>query len=115
MAAARKPKLRLRVGDLVVVISGTWKGESGKVLRFTKDRARVFVEGVNKVKRHQKPVPAAGRQGGIIEKEASIHVSNVAFQGSDGKPARIGWKVSENGEKVRVAKKTGEALPDPRA
>jgi len=105
-------KSRLRVGDQVIVVSGAHKGSTGNVTRFTKDRSRVFVEGVNMVKRHEKPQAALGRTGGIIEKEASVHVSNVALLGSDGKPTRIGFQYLDNGQKVRIAKKTGEQIED---
>jgi len=101
---------KLRIGDKVTVISGAHKGESGAVLRFNKDRTRVFVEGVNVVRRHEKPIPALGRPGGIREKEASLHISNVAFVTADGERTRIGYQRLENGQKVRVARKSGEQL-----
>ena len=103
-------KSRLRVGDTVVVTSGAHKGSVGQVTRFSKDRSRVFVESVNMVKRHERPMAALGRAGGIIEKEASIHVSNVALQTADGAATRVGFKFLDNGEKVRFAKKTGEQI-----
>ncbi len=103
-------KSRLRVGDTVVVASGAHKGSTGEITRFSKDRSRVFVEGVNMVKRHEKPMAALGRAGGIVEKEASIHVSNVALQTADGAATRVGFKFLDNGEKVRFAKKTGEQI-----
>ncbi len=105
-------KSRLRVGDQVTVISGAHQGETGTIDRFSKDRSRVFVEGVNIVKRHEKPQQALGRQGGIIEKEASIHVSNVALLTSDGQPTRVGFKHLDNGQKIRFAKKSGETVED---
>ena len=101
---------KLRIGDQITVISGAHKGDSGKVLRFNKDRTRVFVEGVNVVRRHEKPMPALGRPGGIREKEASIHISNVAYVTADGDRTRIGYQRLENGEKVRVSRKSGEQL-----
>ncbi len=100
---------KLRVGDDVVVISGSHKGSTGSILRFNGDRTRVFVEGVNVVRRHDRPVPALGRPGGITEKEASIHISNVAFQSADG-ATRIGYKRLDDGTKVRVNKKTQEVI-----
>jgi large subunit ribosomal protein L24 len=103
-------KSRLRVGDTVIVTSGAHKGSTGEVTRFSKDRTRVFVEGVNMVKRHEKPQAALGRAGGIVEKEASIHVSNVALQTAEGAATRVGFKFLDNGEKVRFAKKTGEQI-----
>jgi large subunit ribosomal protein L24 len=108
--AMNNRKSRLRVGDTVVVTSGAHKGSTGEVTRFSKDRTRVFVEGVNMVKRHEKPQAALGRAGGIIEKEASIHVSNVALQTAEGAATRVGFKFLDNGEKVRFAKKTGEQI-----
>ena len=101
---------KLRIGDQITVISGAHKGDTGKVLRFSKDRTRVFVEGVNVVRRHEKPMPALGRPGGIREKEASLHISNVAYVTVDGERTRIGYKRLENGEKVRVARSSGEQL-----
>ena len=103
-------KSRLRVGDTVVVTAGAHTGATGEITRFSKDRNRVFVEGVNMVKRHEKPMAALGRAGGIIEKEASVHVSNVALQTADGAATRVGFKFLDNGEKVRFAKKTGEQI-----
>lgn len=100
---------KLRVGDDVVVISGAHKGSTGSILRFNGDRTRVFVEGVNVVRRHDRPVPALGRPGGITEKEASIHISNVAFQSADG-ATRLGYKRLDDGTKVRVNKKTQEVI-----
>ena len=107
---AARQKVRLKVGDPVVVTSGAHKGETGTVRSFTKDRERVLVEGVNKVRRHEKPQQALGRQGGIVEKEAPVAISNVAYRLSDGSATRIGFEVLENGQKVRVAKKTGEQI-----
>jgi len=100
---------RLRVGDDLIVTSGAHAGSTGKLLRFNKDRSRVFVEGVNKIRRHEKPQPALGRDGGIIEKEASIHSSNVAVS-VNGQATRVGYRFNDEGKKVRFAKSTGEAL-----
>jgi len=108
--AMNNRKSRLRVGDTVIVTSGAHKGSTGEVTRFSKDRTRVFVGGVNMVKRHEKPMAALGRAGGIVEKEASIHVSNVALQTAEGAATRVGFKFLDNGEKVRFAKKTGEQI-----
>ena len=102
----------VRKGDTVGVIAGKYKGQQGKVLEVLIDKERVRLEGVGSVKRHLKPgkdpkVP----QGGIIEKFASIHWSNVLpLDPSSGKPARVGFKVLEDGKKVRIAKGTGEVL-----
>ncbi len=107
---AYRPKVRLKIGDPVVVTAGAHKGETGNVKSFTKDRERVVVEGVNKVRRHEKPMQALGRQGGIVEKEAPVAISNVAYRLGDGSATRIGYQVLDNGQKVRVAKKTGEQI-----
>jgi len=102
----------VRKGDTVGVIAGKYKGQQGKVLEVLNEKERVRLEGVGSIKRHLKPgkdpkVP----QGGIIEKFASIHWSNVLpLDPSTGKPARVGFKVLEDGKKVRIAKGTGEVL-----
>lgn len=103
------PKLKVKKGDRVIVITGKDKGKRGEVLRALPSENRVIVQGVNVVKRHQRQTQA--QEGGIIEKEASIHVSNVAHidPGSD-KPTRVGYKILEDGRKVRVAKRSGEVL-----
>lgn len=105
-----KHSCRLRQGDTVQVISGAHKGAVGLITSFKKDRSRAFVEGVNKVKRHEKPMPALGRTGGIIEKEASIHISNLSLVTAEGQRTRIGYKLLANGQKVRVARRTGEEI-----
>ena len=107
---ASRPKVRLKIGDPIVVTSGAHKGETGNIKSFTKDRSRVVVEGVNKVRRHEKPMQALGRQGGIVEKEAPMAISNVAYRLADGSATRITYTVVDNGQKVRVAKKTGEQI-----
>lgn len=103
-------KMHVKKGDTVVVISGKDKGKKGRVLAaFPKDQ-RVLVEGVNLVKKHQKP-NAANPQGGIITQEAPIHVSNVLIADpKTGEPTRTGIKILENGKKVRYAKKSGEII-----
>lgn len=115
MAHDRKTRTKLRVGDKVVVISGAHKGSTGEITRFNSDRSRVTVDGVNMVKRAEKPMPALGRTGGIIEKEASIHISNVSVMTEDGQPTRLGYRYLDNGEKIRVAKKSGETIEKARA
>lgn len=96
---------KIRRDDKVVVIAGKDKGKTGEVIRVLDDN-RVVVEGVNKVKRHTKPNPMLGAQGGIVEKEAPLHVSNVAiFNPETNKADRVGFKVEE-GKKVRVFKST---------
>jgi large subunit ribosomal protein L24 len=103
---------KIRHDDNVIVISGKDKGKTGKVIRVEPARGRVYVEGLNMVKRHQRPV--AGRpnlQVGVIEKEGPIHVSNVAIvDPSDHKPTRVGYKTNEQGERVRVTRRSGAEL-----
>ncbi|MDK2918794.1 MAG: large subunit ribosomal protein [Candidatus Petromonas sp.] len=102
--------MHVKKDDTVVVISGKDKGKVGKVLQAFPKEERVIVEGVNMVKKHQKPTPNM-QQGGIIEKEAPIHVSNVMIYDSKAKSGtRIRHKVLDNGKKVRVSVKTGEVL-----
>ena len=102
---------RIRKGDEVVVLAGRNRGQRGRVLSVVVDRDRVVVEGVNVAKRHTKPNPQRGTSGGIIEKEMSIHVSNVAlFNPVTGRGDRIGVKTMEDGRKVRVFKSTGEVV-----
>jgi large subunit ribosomal protein L24 len=103
---------KIRHDDNVIVISGKDKGKTGKVIRVEPAKGRVYVEGLNMVKRHQRPV--AGRpnlQVGVIEKEGPIHVSNVAIvDPSDHKPTRVGYKTNEQGERVRVTRRSGAEL-----
>lgn len=100
---------KIKRDDEVIVIAGRDKGKRGKVVRVLADR--VIVAGINLIKKHQKPNPQAGVAGGIIEKEASIHTSNVAIYNPATKQAdRVGFKVLENGDKVRVFKSNGEAV-----
>ena len=101
--------IRIRKGDEVIVISGRDTGKKGSVLKVDPKRARILVQGVNMVKRHTRPSTAG--PGGVVEKEALLHVSNVAL--IDPKldlPTRIGMRVLENGRKVRYAKRSGEVI-----
>ncbi len=101
---------KIRKGDEVVVIAGKDKGKRGLVLRFAGED-RLYVENVNMVKKHQKPNPNTGTPGGIIDKEMPLHISNVAlFNPSTGKGDRVGFKVLEDGKKIRIFKSTGEAV-----
>jgi large subunit ribosomal protein L24 len=103
-------KLHVKKGDKVVVIAGKDKKKTGTVLAVFPKKQRVIVEGVNIVKRHTRPNPQHP-EGGIIEKEAPIHVSNVQLMDpKTGQPTRIGYKVLEDGTKVRYAKKSGEVI-----
>jgi large subunit ribosomal protein L24 len=100
---------RIRKGDQVLVIAGKNKGQRGDVLRVDGDR--VYVSNVNIVKRHTKPNPQANQAGGIVEREASIHISNVQpFNPATGKGERVGAKTLEDGRKVRVFRSSGEQL-----
>jgi large subunit ribosomal protein L24 len=107
--------LRIKSDDLVVVIGGKDRGKQGKVLRVDPKKDRVYVEGLNIIKRHQKPRQVAGAQrseqvGGVIEKEGPIHVSNVMLiDPKDGKPTRVGVEM-EDGKRFRVAKRSGTRL-----
>ena len=106
---ANAVKLHVKKGDTVLVLSGKDKGKQGKIVEALPKKAKVVVEGVNKVKRHTKP-SQANPQGGIITKEAPIHVSNVALVDSQsGKATKVGYK-EENGRKVRFARKSGEVI-----
>ncbi|KAF9140277.1 hypothetical protein BGX30_006766 [Mortierella sp. GBA39] len=103
-------KLHVKKEDTVMVISGKDKGKKGRVIAAYPRENRVLVEGVNMVKKHQKP-NQSNPQGGIIEQEAPIHVSNVMhIDPKSGKVTRIGYKTLDNGKKVRVAKKSGEVI-----
>ncbi|HRK64080.1 MAG TPA: 50S ribosomal protein L24 [Terricaulis sp.] len=98
---------RIRKDDTVVVIAGKDKGRTGKVLKVLTKEERVLVEGVNLIKRHTKP-DVANPNGGVISKEASLHISNVALRDpKTGKPTRVGFKVNDKGRKIRVAKGSG--------
>jgi large subunit ribosomal protein L24 len=100
---------RIKKGDQVVVNTGKDKGKQGEVVRVDGDR--VIVANVNIVKRHTKPNPQAGVAGGVVEREASIHISNVAIVNpATGKGERVGFKVLEDGRKLRVFRSSGEAL-----
>jgi large subunit ribosomal protein L24 len=100
---------RIRKGDQVVVISGKDKGKKGDVVRVAGDK--VVVSNINIVKRHTKPNPQAGQPGGVVEREAPIHISNVMlFNPATGKGERVGFKVLEDGRKLRVFRSSGEAV-----
>ena len=102
-------RFRLRKGDDVVVISGRDKGKTGSILRVIRSEDRVIVDGINMVKRHTRPSQA--QPGGIVNKEAPIHISNVALADpKDRSATRVGYKFLEGGRKVRVAKRSGEVI-----
>ncbi len=100
---------RIRKGDRVVVLSGRDKGRGGEVLKMFPAEGRAIVQGVNSVRRHQKQ--SQTQEGGIISKELSIDLSNLALEDpKDGKPTRVGFKVLTDGKKVRFAKRSGEVI-----
>lgn len=100
---------KIRKGDKVVVLTGKDKGRTGEVLRVLPKDDKAVVRGVNQVRRHQRQTQS--QEGGIITKEAPIHLSNIALvDPKDGKPTRVGFKVQADGTKVRVAKRSGEVI-----
>lgn len=102
-------KMKIKKGDYVVVTSGKDKGKKGDVLSVRRDKGRVLVQGVNMIKRHNRPRP--GVPGGIEEREAAIHVSNVShLDPKDDVPTKIGHKIIEGGRKVRFARRSGEII-----
>jgi large subunit ribosomal protein L24 len=104
-----KKKMRVRRGDNVVVVAGRDKGKTGEVLRVDSARNRVLVQGVNMMKRHQRPTQTS--PGGINEFEAMIHASNIALvDPKTDKPTRVGFKTLDDGRKVRVAMRSGEVI-----
>jgi len=103
------PKLKVKKGDNVVVISGRDKGKRGEVLRVFPTESRLVVQGIHIARRHTKQ--SMGNPGGIVEKELTIHVSNVAhIDPGSGKPTRVGYKTLDDGRKVRIARRSGEVL-----
>lgn len=102
-------KFKIKKGDKVVVTAGKDKGQTGEIVSVNRAERRVVVSGVNMIKRHQKP--SQGNPGGIIEREAAIAISNVAMQDpKDGKATRVGYRILEDGRKVRVAVRSGEQI-----
>jgi large subunit ribosomal protein L24 len=99
---------KIKKGDKVVVLAGKNRGAQGEVLKVIPQEGRVVVRGVNVVAKHQRQ--SSTQQGGIIRNEAPIDASNVALVLSDGKPSRVGFKVMDDGRKVRVARRTGEVI-----
>jgi large subunit ribosomal protein L24 len=101
--------LKIKKGDRVIVLSGKDRGKRGEVLKIEPKLNRAIVHGVNIVRRHQKQT--ASQEGGIIPKEAPIHLSNLAVEDpKDGKPTRVGFRLLEDGRKVRFAKRSGEVI-----
>ncbi len=102
--------MHIKKGDNVMVISGENKGQQGRVLTVDHKKSRVLVEGVNIISKHAKP-NAENPQGGIVKKEAPVHISNLMLiDPKSGKPTRVGRKIGENGKYVRYSKKSGEEI-----
>ncbi|CAA2140948.1 MULTISPECIES: 50S ribosomal protein L24 [Hyphomicrobium] len=102
---------KIKKGDKVVVLAGRDKGKRGEVIEIRPKEHRALVRGVNMVRRHQRQ--SASQEGGIISKEGPIDLSNLAIEDpKDGKPSRVGFKVLEDGKKVRIAKRSGEQIPE---
>lgn len=104
--------MKIKKGDRVQVISGADKGADGRVLETYPRKDRVLVEGVNRVTKHTRvgQTSRGSRTGGIVTQEAAIHVSNVMVLDSDNQPTRVGYRIGEDGRKVRVSKRTGKDL-----
>ncbi len=106
-----RPKLKVKKGDHVVVVAGRDKGKRGEVLQVIPDENRALVQGVNIVVRHQKQ--SAQQEGGKLSKEAPIHISNIALEDpANGEPTRAGYKILDDGRKVRFAKRSGEMIDE---
>ena len=102
---------KLRTGDEVIVLAGKSNGQKGKISKIITDKGRVVVDGANMMKKHVKPNPQAGIQGGIVEKEAAMDISNVAlFNSKTGKADKVGIKVQEDGKRVRFFKSNGDLV-----
>ena len=101
-------KLKIKTGDTVVITAGDHKGTEGKVMSVDAEKNKAIVEGANLVSKHEKP-SAKNPQGGIVKKEAPIHISNLALADSKGEATRVGYEVRD-GKKVRVSKKSGEII-----
>lgn len=102
---------KLKTGDEVIVLTGKSNGQRGKITKIITDKGRIVVEGVNMMKKHVKPNPQAGVQGGIVEMEAALNISNVAlFNTKTGKADKVGIKVQEDGKRVRFFKSNGELV-----
>ena len=103
--------MKIKKGDTVEVVSGKDSGKQGRVLKVDPSRQRVVIEGVNLIKRHTRPNPQKKIQGGIVEREAAVHVSNVMVISPDsGQRSRVGYKILDDGRKVRVATADGAIL-----
>ncbi len=104
--------VKVKKGDTVVVIAGKDKGAKGKVIAAYPRQDKILVEGVNRVKKHERirTTQRGAKTGGIVTQEAPIHVSNVQIVDSDGNPTRVGYRIDDNGQKVRISRRTGKDL-----
>ena len=104
--------LKVKKGDTVLVIAGKDKGAKGKVIQAYPAKQRILVEGVNRIKKHTRvsQTQRGAQTGGIVTQEAAIHVSNVMVVDSDGKPTRVGKKVTDDGKRIRVSRRTGKEI-----
>ena len=104
--------MKIKKGDTVVVIAGKDKGAKGKVIAAYPRQDKVLVEGVNRMKKHEKirTTQRGSKTGGIVTQEAPIHISNVQLVDSEGKPTRVGFRIDDSGQKIRVARSTGKDL-----
>jgi large subunit ribosomal protein L24 len=104
--------MKVHKGDTVLVIAGKDKGAKGKVIQAFPERNRVLVEGVNRIKKHERirTTQRGSKTGGIVTQEAAIHISNVQIVDDQGKPTRIGYRFDDSGQKVRIARSTGKDL-----
>jgi large subunit ribosomal protein L24 len=104
--------MKIKKGDTVVVIAGKDKGAKGKVIQAYPKTNKVLVEGVNRIKKHTRisQTQRGAQSGGIVTQEAAIDVSNVMIVGDDGKPTRVGYKIDDDGRKVRISRRTGKEI-----
>jgi large subunit ribosomal protein L24 len=104
--------MKVRKGDTVLVVAGKDKGAKGKVIQALPRQDKVIVEGVNRIKKHTRirTTQRGAKTGGIVTQEAPIHVSNVMVVDSDGNPTRVGYRTDDNGQKVRISRRTGKDL-----
>jgi large subunit ribosomal protein L24 len=104
--------MRVRKGDMVLVIAGKDKGAKGRVIQAYPDTGRVLVEGINRIKKHTRVsrTQRGAQSGGIVTQEATIDVSNVMVVDSDGKPARVGYRTDDEGKRVRVSRRSGKDI-----
>jgi large subunit ribosomal protein L24 len=104
--------MKVKKGDMVLVVAGKDKGAKGKVIQAYPDNQRVLVEGVNRVKKHTRitQTQRGAQSGGIVTQEAPIHVSNVMVVDSDGKPTRVGYRTNDEGRRVRISRRNGKDI-----